>query len=167
MTDETTTTTALTTVGAKRLLKLAAFLRELPRQKFDFGTFFEQGDKAPLEALAAGAHRCGTVGCAIGWMPAIWPKLVRWSTETRYDNDDLSYQVAGVPELRDGSANGFYLAQVFFGIGYIAAHVLFDPEWSYGYSTKNPLSSNATPKQVAKHIERYVKRNYHGKAKLT
>ncbi len=66
-------------MNAKRLLKLADFLDKLPRAKFDFGVIAMQDGKPMLEALKAGKERCGTVACAIGWMPAVFPRSLRWT----------------------------------------------------------------------------------------
>ncbi len=141
------TETRLTTVGARRLLKLAAFLRELPRQKFDFSHFTTVDGKPLLEALKAGTRRCGTTACAVGWMPAIWRKEMTWNT---WD----------MPTSRDTGVEGFQLATRFFNISENDASTLFDP----GYV--GTPDYDATPKQVARHIERWVKAHYAGKATL-
>lgn len=56
-------------VGKRRLLKLIAFLEKLPRRKFDFSQVVAKGKQ--------NGHYCATVACAGGWLPAVFPKLVR------------------------------------------------------------------------------------------
>ncbi len=153
---------ALTTLGAKRLLKLAAFLRKLPRQKFDFCTFVSQGGLPPLEALAKGKHRCGTVACAIGWMPAVFPRLTEYQLSS--DEADAEAVCVKTPGIVD-YVTGFAVAREVFGIDELDSHFLFDPGWISDDDRAAP-GANATPKQVARHIERFVKMNYAGKAQL-
>lgn len=124
---------------ADRLLKLADFLDALPEEKFDFATIAKEGGKPMLEALAAGHLKCGTVGCAIGWMPAIWPDELHWTEAYK-----------GSLDVTDGKANfNFTAAAEFFEIRPEQADYLFMP----GYSD---LDEFATPADVAAHIRRFV-----------
>ncbi len=134
----------------KRLLKLAEFLEKLPRAKFDFGTTVLEWD---------GGKTCGTVCCAIGWTPTIWPELVEW--------------VHGGVSIKD-SVNGYDgfddIAKELFGISRSDTWSLFSEstsEWDmFGENKKRSerfnklklkrLDSRATPKQVAKNIRLYV-----------
>jgi hypothetical protein len=127
-------------VYRKRLLKLAAFLDTLPREKFDFAVVTRIGKKPMLEALKAGHERCGTVGCAIGWMPAVFPRLVRW--------DENNY-VCLKGDVDDYNADR-YAAERFFDLSDDEASCLFVPESS-------GLGALATPKQVARHIRQFVR----------
>lgn len=137
----------------KRMLKLADFLDELPRQKFDFRVIFTQGTKPPLEALRAGAHRCGTVGCAIGWMPAVFPRDVKWSS---WADRDVAQGVC----LRSAAQEiDFEAAAVFFGLDIKESEYLFSPNGSMMKSDEiieHRIGGAATPKQVAAHIRRFV-----------
>lgn len=130
-------------MNAQRLLKLADFLDTLPRAKFDFGVVTHEGGKPMREALKAGKTRCGTVGCAIGWMPAVWPRAVKWR-----------YFTAGLPCVvlaGESYQTAFYTAAKWFDITYEQAAELFHPAHS-------SLSESATPKQVARHIRKFVAR---------
>lgn len=132
-------------MNAKRLLKLADFLDTLPLAKFDFGVIAQQEGKPMRAALRAGKTRCGTVGCAIGWMPAVFPRGLRWD-ERRYK----SYP--DVVLRSDPDCIDFAAAATWFGITRSAAEQLFTP--GAGYSG---LPENATPKQVARHIRKWVR----------
>lgn len=57
-------------MNKERLLKLAAFLRELPLEKFDINQVVTSWDFE---------NDCGFVCCAIGWTPQIFPELVAWT----------------------------------------------------------------------------------------
>lgn len=122
----------------QRLLKLADFLDTLPREKFDFSVITCVDGLPLLDALKAGKKRCGTVACAVGWMPAVFPRAFKWTD-------------CGAVLPRSSQADGMNLdaAGRFFGLDYADTVGLFSPEDSgLGYS--------ATPKQVARHIRRFV-----------
>lgn len=141
----------LTTRGARRLLKLARFLRErVPKEKFDFTVIMQQGENPPLEALKLGAHKCGTVGCAIGWMPAVWPKQLEWDT----------FQCVVIRDDEQNIGADFRVAREWFRISDTDADYLFMPNWGHS------VGRDATPKAVADHIRRFVKARYEGKAQL-
>jgi hypothetical protein len=54
-----------------RRTKLAAFLRTLPAEEWDYSTFVSR--YSPQEK-----HPCGTCCCAAGWLPKILPNDWRW-----------------------------------------------------------------------------------------
>src|SRR4051812_45220996 len=104
-----------------RLVRLADFLDALPKQKFDFATVVSEGGKPMMEALKAGKTECGTVACAIGWMPAAFPRDVKWSRSSVGD-------IWGV-ELREHGASGnFQAAERYFGITSVESSYLFSPD---------------------------------------
>lgn len=129
-------------MNEKRLLKLATFLDALPPAKFDFTRIARETGKPMLEALKAGPTECGTVGCAIGWMPAVFPRLTEWVTN--------AYGL-GVALKRDKTVLNFEAAEAVFGLDSYEAEYLFNPNTS-------PLQDWATPKQVGRHIRAFVKR---------
>lgn len=134
-------------MNAKRLLKLAEFLDTMPREKFDFTIIAAQGGKPMRAALRAGKTRCGTVGCAIGWMPAVFPRHLKWSSDLKSYPD--------VCLRSDESATDFSAASKFFDISLGDVQREFTPgPLEYGYSG---LSDDATPKQVARHIRAFVR----------
>lgn len=87
-------------VNIKRLLKLADFLDKLPRKSFDFSCTREE-------------RSCGSVGCAIGWTPNVFPRLVAMTggdwpmfgmkirdggdVECYLDYDDLGAELFNMP----------------------------------------------------------------------
>ena len=110
-----------------RLLKLATFLEILPREKFNFNCVIKRKP----------GKECGSVGCAIGWTPEVFPRLVKWN--------DPKLNMAGYKEL----------ATELFDICYDNATYLFAP----GDPCVGQLPVTATPKMVAKHIRKFVKDN--------
>lgn len=119
-------------VGNRRLLKLAAFLWKLPRKRFDYSVFVG-GDWQGAQDLS-----CGTTACALGWactMPAFRRLGLRLG--------DF------YPSLRsDPILNPYEVAAELFGLDPYEAEELFAPQ------TDREIL--ATPKYVARKIERFV-----------
>lgn len=140
-------------MNAERLEKLAAFLDNLPPEKFDFATIMEIEGLPPLEALAAGSHRCGTVGCAIGWCPAAFPDVFEWN----------GYEVRLIEKTQEDGEEfykwNFDAACKFFELSPGVADFLFMPGGGF-YS--NTVYGNATPADVAAHIRRFIKEGIYG-----
>lgn len=142
---------------AKRLLKLADFLQQLPPQKFDFRSFTMRGDKPMLEALKARRSSCGTTACAVGWMPAVFPRAVCWIGVDR-PGYTLNVAMRNGARRRDAfwgtckRVTNFDVAQRFFRLTYDETQTLFNPE-----ENEDSLSADATAKQVATHIKRFVR----------
>ena len=133
-------------VEKKRLIKLADFLDKLPRKKFDFGHIVKGYDK-PRKTLD-----CGSVACAIGWCPVIFPRLVKYAPPAAYSIGD--YEV--IP--KDGACEGAFFGSTerLFGIDREEALGLFEPGEQDRIDL--PFTGNrATPKQVAKNIRRFIK----------
>ena len=133
--------------GKRRLLKLADFLSKLPKQKFDFTLFGDERGKPMLDALAAGKTACGTVGCAIGWAPAVFPRSLRWLRSRNRGNTAVDVGFCDVRTKRDS----FKTAARFFSLTSEEVRYVFSP-------FEGPLPETATPKRVAQHIRRFVKR---------
>lgn len=94
----------LSSIGAKRLLKLAAHLeKNVPPLMFDMGTWYSS---APPD------WQCGFAGCAIGW--AIHDKLF----------DGLHWTPLNIPVYRNGS-KGLDAVAILFGISRDDAFILF------------------------------------------
>lgn len=140
--------TASFKVGSNRLLRLAAFLRTVPRKQFDYCVWGESqtGEKVKAEI------GCGTKACALGWATAIptFRKIGLKLVESTYEPN------IGYVELhtKDGRIlDDFDAASVLFGINTDEAVALFSPEEDvYG----NSVEDKATPKQVARKIEKFV-----------
>lgn len=135
-------------MNTERLLKLASFLDVLPAAKFNFAVIAEEGDKPMLEALAAGEHNCGTVACAIGWAPAIFPEL-DWAVPP-YRPPGLYTVVLKGKEAPSYWATTSRTAEVFFDINWDEVQFLFVPAHC------NNLSEDSTAHEVAEHIRKFV-----------
>jgi hypothetical protein len=119
--------------GNRRLLKLAAFLRRLPRKRFDFGEWVGFDWKGSQNLS------CGTTACALGWA-ATMPNFRRLG---------MYLAQPGVVRLKGKTGiSSIEVAQIIFGLDHIDAISLFAPSQGLG--------SNATPKQVARRIEQFV-----------
>ena len=126
-------------VGNKRLLKLAAFLQTVPRERFDYNTFV--GD----DWKGAQNLSCGTQACALGWA-ATMPTFRRLG---------LYLKQTGYPALKgDTRSDAFEAAAKLFGISISDAYALFSPmyNWDTGID-----EGSATPKYVARKIRNFVK----------
>lgn len=60
-------TAATEVLGAQRLIRLAAFLYTLSKEKFDFSEW------VAVYKVDDERHLCGTVCCAAGWLPHVFP----------------------------------------------------------------------------------------------
>ena len=97
-------------------------------------------------------HNCGSVCCAIGWLPAFDKTgSVVWDTEGK------DIELKGFPEYCY-----YHVAEHYFGLNDIDAEIIFSPymqEHLVGFSPKDNLPGQATPKQVADLIRKYVEIN--------
>ena len=134
-----------------RLLKLADFLDTLPRKQFDLTLVLEE-------------RPCGTVGCAMGWTPTVFPRLVSVDRKQSYC------------DIRTDKAKGFgSVAKEIFGLTVSEITGLFCPDSAmvigdrylrYGqldgpqnYKEFNDsLPDRAWPSSVAKRIRRFITR---------
>lgn len=116
----------------KRLKKLADFLKTLHHKKFNFGLIIND---------------CGTVGCAWGWTPVVFPKHLKWHNNFVIFKD----------ENLDDDFWFHEKAAYFFGITTDEALGLFSPGNQYHIGLPNLF--DATPKQVAKNIETFLSRS--------
>jgi hypothetical protein len=128
----------------RRLLKLAAFLEKLPPNRFNFATW------VGCHWNGAADLSCGTTACALGWATTI-PEFQRLGLRMR--------KVRGLPPFPCIKRSNYY------GINaaHHAANKLFDLEMHESQSLFVPgygLNSDATAKQVAKHIRKFVKEKY-------
>lgn len=125
----------------KRLLKLADYLaRKVRNEKFNLDIVRETIVKKKKNKVVS----CGTIGCAIGYMPEVFPRDIK--SEVIDPNDDFDYLEDGDEEeyqlevcFKDTKRNekaGYYnpnghdcfdLASKYFGISYAASHYLFNP----------------------------------------
>ena len=138
-------------MNKKRLLKLARFLEKLPTSVFDL-SYIVNGQCDQLQMLVDTKfkdkkviHKCKSMACAVGWMPAVFPELCMWSNGTVTDCDDLV------------SRNDMSLAKHIFDMNFDQLSYLFDTTYFAGNKEYTRNISKETPKVVAKRIRNFVK----------
>jgi hypothetical protein len=123
-----------------KLLKLADHLESLPRKKFNIGYWCKED------------NRCGTVACAFGWCPIIFPrsglKMYKEIGEIKYKNVNGTHWGINAAEeffqINDKDAR-----DIFLGTRYKEYH-------SYNKNGFKRGSNAVTPKVVAKRIRNFV-----------
>lgn len=135
----------------RRLMALVTLLRKLPRKRFNYATWVGHnwGGKADLS--------CGTVACALGWATTI-PSLRRAGLRLEAYSTDEEGRFDGTPVC--GNHSDEDAAAIVFGITSDEAKRLFFPAIPWFDSESSGLPDEATPKQVAKIIERFVKAKF-------
>lgn len=102
----------------QRLLKLADFIENLPKKKFNLNVIakgkLEEFNKAVNKKMS-----CGTVACAMGWMPCVFPRLCK------YVEDDYSYN--DITIVSKNKNYDYYAAIELFDIDWDTANYLFTP----------------------------------------
>lgn len=130
-------------MNKQRMLKLADFLDNLPAKKFDFAIFRTIACDAPYVA----PESCGAVGCAIGWMPTVFPRVckewVAFKTKNGYTlkNQGFFTPAAKVLDLATDHCED-----------------LFSPGVPVKGLNPRSLSEQTTPKAVAKRIRQFVEK---------
>ncbi len=123
---------ALPEEGKARLKTLIAVLNELDPDKFFFAETVKEHD-----------GQCGTVCCAIGWTPALFPDLAQWGgcTQGCYVGDE-AYNT---------------LAARLFGMSSNIARGIFVPEGQQEvHDDLELLYDDSTPKEVAAMLTHYI-----------
>jgi len=115
-----------------KLRKLAAHLRTVPPENFDFGTVW-----------------CGTVGCAMGHAVSVFPEELK----LYQIGSSSSFEV----EMRDESACGYEdAAEVLFNLEWQDANDLFTPGKANHIHPNLPeLPNYASATQVADLLEQF------------
>lgn len=136
----------MTRTGLKRLLRLADFLEKLPRNRFDYSEWVGEDWEGDQDLS------CGTTACALGWATTI-PSLRK-----------AGLRLSEVGSVTDKAhCDGFEAAAKVFDVTVSDAQFLFQPSvpgWRADLSEQfdwDSPSADATAKQVAKHIRRFVK----------
>ena len=143
------------TIGLNRILKLADFVEQRPRARFDFSIIV--GDDWKLDTNWS----CGTSGCALGWA-TVMPLFRKLGLHI----DEASRQVV-LAESYSGYASWEDIGEQIFGVNLKVMYALFQPndfgEYNNDYydfekEIRYPyLTEDATPKQWAKHARKIVK----------
>src|SRR3990167_4569351 len=125
-----------------RLLKLAAFLRTVPRKHFNLNEFTNVEDEDNIKCLIKIGTTlkpldCGTTTCAIGWCPSVFPRNFIWNN---HRNIEL---------INKYNETGWLACEKFFKLNTREAYYLFSPEYY--------RIGHHGPKSVASRIEKFVK----------
>jgi hypothetical protein len=123
-------------IHRKRLAKLAAALRQIPRKQFDLQVVV-QGDPDKLG--------CGSVACAVGHCPLIFPRSWEWSKD-EYLLNRFNVKLRG-----KRSTKWYRSAEIFFGLSSDDVLSMFVKSHGYRYN------ATVTPKMVARKIEKFLK----------
>ncbi len=135
-------------MNKERLLKLADHLEtgQLIHERFNFQWFnFGLRTNPPIAG-------CGSIGCAIGEMPGVFPE--DWAFQGNRDEDIT-------PQLRIGSSGAeFEDARIYFSLDHMTeVFRLFSPIAQYPELFGGiELDHNATKEQVAANIRAFVAR---------
>lgn len=122
----------------QRLRKLSAFLKTLPPENFDFGdvvTVFDQEEK------------CGSICCAIGWTPKVFPKLVMWAKHYSISVKSTTTEKTGYIQV----------ASELFEISEEHAELLFTPNSQRDLGLPS-LTEDSKPQEVAEVIDLYIEK---------
>jgi len=128
-----------------RLRRLAKHLRGTHRahKKFSFSILSKGKWKK--------GKFCGSAGCAIGELPALWPKEWTWELYGPYSN-----AVVHKSQLTYGTEYGIIAR--FFSITVIQVEHLFVPNKQIEIFGEQKLDRDATPEQVADNIDIFIKK---------
>jgi hypothetical protein len=134
-------------MNARRLLLLADFLEKLPRKRFYYGSWVGEDWKGKQDLS------CGTTACALGWAATL-PSLRRAGLELRmskHQNGYVAFRGMRGNRFEPGHHQSLCAAAKVFAISLDDANQLFAAPYP------SRLDDDATPKQVARHIRKFVK----------
>lgn len=142
-------------VTKRRLLKLVELLRALSPKKFYFGRWIGEQSKnnylPPTYTGETDPNTCGTTACAAGWATTI--PSIRKAGLRIHDGEIIFGRIFG----RAGSlgSRGIRAAALAFQMTEDETGYLFLPN-NEPDGICSPLDVDATAKQVARHIEKFV-----------
>lgn len=139
-----TTKVAWKTHYRKRMHKLADFLDTLNDVQFDFNFIAEKHDKSKVIT-------CGTVGCAIGFTPHVFPRLVKYIEYESFS----SPTGLRVESKKTGESEYEEVGAELFGISMEESDDLFTPYRICAWNDHS-LGDKATASDVAGSIRRFV-----------
>lgn len=137
------------TLRKDRLLKLAEFLDTLKPEKFNFN-----------DIVSESKDSCGTVCCAVGWCPTVFPRSWAWFNYGML-SDRMSVTLKTNLKNADSDTDHLVLdwakcAAEFFGMTLMEAHMLFIPERRRPWASGSKLSYKTKPKTVARSIRSFI-----------
>lgn len=128
-------------IHRKRLQKLIDHLRQMPRENFNFEALHERSI-------------CGTVSCAIGETPCLFPKLVEYAYEFLCKDGREQYVVKS---KKTGKESYDEIGAELFGISSFISYCLFTPGEQFELNLPN-CRRDTPPKQVAKMLQAFLDR---------
>jgi hypothetical protein len=147
-------------MNLENMNKVIEFLRTLEESKFNFRAVVSS------QTVDENSHICGSVCCAVGWFPKIFPDTVYWGstcTEAAYNTHVSTRHTTGYQRV----------AAEVLDISDHHAVALFTPvspgEDLYGFLRKaqatlglQHLDEHASPMQVARNLEHYKNEQLRG-----
>jgi hypothetical protein len=146
----------------RRLLKLADLLDNLPRKRFNFGSYGRVDDAAGEVNILSRPEACGTTACALGWAPSL-PFAKKQKIQLRSKRNKSYVPEYGEPAfyvdflIRGRQIDPMMVSLELFGLSSDQHCDLFIPGISINGFPENKPREKATPKQVARHIRKYVR----------
>lgn len=142
-------------VYRKRLLKLAEKLESLPKKRFYYGDWVGEDWRGKKDLS------CGTTACALGWATTI-PSLRREGLRLfKHDYSNGGY-VGLIDKKGKETGDEIDAGKKVFGLNSMEVGLLFYPGSTAlinGHEMESP-DEDATPKQVAKFIRKFVEYRY-------
>jgi hypothetical protein len=139
-------------MNKRRLLRLAAFLEELPPKRFDYSVW------VGFDWKGAKDLSCGTTACALGWATTIPSFGLRLQDHGDVIVVRLRHPSSPRPPRRCDIDPSIWAAMVAFGLSQNEAEYLFLPANLGFWKHSSGLPATSSPKRVAKHIRDFVKR---------
>lgn len=140
-------------IHKNRLLKVANFILNLDAKKFDLEEIIASSVKTDSNSNKI-LNECGTVGCAIGWCPCVFPRSVgvKYFYEAGLSFEGKRAYVYRVFDKKNPDETYYVdFASSFFGISSTDAEYLFNPA-AYHKSKRGP-------KSVANRIFSFIRNN--------
>lgn len=131
-----------------KLLQLAVFLDKLPAEKFHFDQVVTEFDENSPDGM------CGSVCCAMGRCPVLFPEEVQWSG-SKCPGDALIDMTTG------DSKDYLDIAMTMFGIEEYQAEALFSPGEQL-LADLPRLWKDVTSKEVASNIRLFIEKEGRG-----
>lgn len=126
-------------MNTRRLIKLAAFLRGVPRRVYDQDSW---GNRLHTPTKTQGFH-CDTPGCALGWAAVRFP----WLFTTTHIPGVSTHLITAVDKY-GRECHGSYAGAAVFDLDHSTATELFGT---------TQITNVRTPKQAARKIMNLVK----------